>query len=295
MSIVKSFSVGNGDIFYIKHNSKNFSIIDCYLFDDNKQDILDELKIESSSKEIIRFISTHPDEDHIQNLDYLDDKMKFLNFYCVKNEAGKKDETSGFKRYCKLRDSDKKSFYINQGCSRKWMNKSDSERDTSGINILWPKISNQDFKDELEKVKAGESPNNISPIIKYSLQDGVRMLWMGDLETDFMEKIKGEVSFSKINILFAPHHGRKTGKVIKEWLDVINPDIVIMGEAPSRNLDYAAYDGYNKITQNSAGDITFQCEKSKIHIYVSNESYSVDFLDDERRHEFDNYIGTLNI
>ncbi|CAM4346215.1 hypothetical protein COEX109129_19890 [Corallococcus exiguus] len=31
MSIIKSFSVGNGDMFYIKHNSDNFTIIDCNL------------------------------------------------------------------------------------------------------------------------------------------------------------------------------------------------------------------------------------------------------------------------
>jgi hypothetical protein len=29
MSIVKSFSVGDGDMFYIKHNSDNFTTIDC--------------------------------------------------------------------------------------------------------------------------------------------------------------------------------------------------------------------------------------------------------------------------
>ena len=29
MSIVKSFSVGNGDMFYINHGSDNFTIIDC--------------------------------------------------------------------------------------------------------------------------------------------------------------------------------------------------------------------------------------------------------------------------
>lgn len=28
MSIIKSFSVGDGDMFYIDHNSDNFSIID---------------------------------------------------------------------------------------------------------------------------------------------------------------------------------------------------------------------------------------------------------------------------
>lgn len=35
MSIIKSFSVGNGDMFYIDHNSENFTIIDCNLIDDD--------------------------------------------------------------------------------------------------------------------------------------------------------------------------------------------------------------------------------------------------------------------
>lgn len=295
MSIVKSFSVGNGDMFYIKHGSDNFTMIDCCLTDDNKKDIVKELKSESKNKGISRIISTHPDEDHIQKLDYLDDEMGFLNFYCVKNEATKEDETDGFKRYVELRDSDKKSYYLSKGCSRKWMNQNDDERGSSGISILWPKTSNQDFKDELKNAKDGESPNNISPIFRYSQEGGVNVLWMGDLENEFMEKIKDEVSFSKINILFAPHHGRKSGKVIKEWLDQMNPDIVVMGEAPSKNLDYSAYDGYNKITQNSAGDITFDCDGSKVHIYVSSDTYSVDFLENENKSKFDYYLGTLNI
>ena len=29
MTLVKSFSVGNGDMFYIRHGSDNFSVIDC--------------------------------------------------------------------------------------------------------------------------------------------------------------------------------------------------------------------------------------------------------------------------
>jgi len=295
MSIIKSLSVGNGDMFYIKHGSDNFTMIDCCLTDDNKKDIVKELKSASKNKGISRIISTHPDEDHIQKLDYLDDEMGLVNFYCVENEATKEDETDGFKRYVELRDSDEKSYYLSQGCSRKWMNQKDDKRGSSGISILWPKTSNQDFKDELKNAKDGGSPNNISPIFKYSQEDGVKALWMGDLENDFMEKIKDEVSFSKINILFAPHHGRISGKVIKEWLEQMNPDIVVMGEAPSKNLDYAAYDGYNKITQNSAGDITFDCDGSKVHIYVSSDTYSVDFLKNENKSKFDYYLGTMNI
>jgi beta-lactamase superfamily II metal-dependent hydrolase len=106
MSKVKSFSVGEGDMFYIKHESDNFSIIDCCLSDDNKVGIINELKTESKDKNVCRFIYTHPDEDHIQQLDYLDDKMSIRNFYVIKNDVEKDEKTSGFKRYCTLRDGD---------------------------------------------------------------------------------------------------------------------------------------------------------------------------------------------
>lgn len=296
MSKIKSFSVGNGDMFYIKHGSDNFTTIDCCLSDDNKKEIVDELKDESSGKNITRFISTHPDEDHIQKLDYLDDNMPINNFYCVKNEATKDDETDGFKRYKKLRDGDK-AFYVYRNCKRKWMNESGDGRDCAGINFQWPKTENSDFKDALQNAKDGESPNNISPIFTYALKDSATLIWMGDLENEFMEKIIDEITLPSVNILFAPHHGRKSGKVPKKWLEQMNPDIIVIGEAPSKNLDYAAYDDYNKITQNSAGDIIFDCLTNKVNVYVSSDSYSVDFLDDENlADKYDcNYLGTLNL
>ena len=64
MSIIKSFSVGNGDMFYIEHGSDNFSIIDCNLDSEQKEEIMDEICKIGGSKGIMRFISTHPDEDH---------------------------------------------------------------------------------------------------------------------------------------------------------------------------------------------------------------------------------------
>ncbi len=292
MSIVKSFSVGNGDMFYIKHGSSNFTIIDCCMGDENKKEITDELILEAKGKDITRFISTHPDEDHIHGLDYLDDNMKILNFYCVKNEATKADETLSFNRYCDLRDGDK-VFNIHEGCSRKWMNQSGDGRGSSGINIIWPDIDNNDYKDALLKAKNGESPNNISPIIKYSLDDGPTILWMGDLETEFMETIEPYITLPDIDILIAPHHGRDSGKVPENWLKEMAPKSIIIGEAQSQHLNY--YDGYNTITQNSAGDIIFDCTIDKAHIYVSNDNYKVNFLVNEYKTTFTNYIGTLNV
>jgi len=298
MSIVKSISVGEGDMFYIKHGSENFTIIDCCMDDDNKDRIVKELKLEKKDKEVLRFISTHPDDDHIKGIKYLDEKISIVNFYCVKNEAAKSDETDDFLKYCELRDSVEKAFYIEKGCKRKWMNESGPDKngkqiDSSGINILWPIPSNQKYKDALKVAKDGGDPNNISPIIKYSLSNGATILWMGDLKSDFMKSIKDVLQLPKVHILFAPHHGRDSGKIPTELLETMNPDIIIIGEAKSKHLNY--YSGYNTITQNSAGDIILDCITNKVHIYVGSDTYSVDFLDNENMTDYDNYIGTLNL
>jgi beta-lactamase superfamily II metal-dependent hydrolase len=299
MSIIKSFSVGLGDMYYIKHGSENFTIIDCCLKPENREEIVKEIKEEKKNKDISRFISTHPDGDHFQQLEYLDDEIEIVNFYCVENEATKTVETTSFKRYCELRDSSK-AFNIYKGCKRKWMNddgpdKNGKEMGSSGLNILWPDITNSDFKEELQKAKDGTDFNNISCVVQYKLKNSVTAVWMGDLETDFMEKIKDKVSLQKTNILFAPHHGRKSGKIPQEWLDTMNPDIIVMGEANSKDSDYASYPNHNKIRQNSAKDITFECESGKIHIYSSNENYNVDFLTNENKNTFDYYIGSLDV
>lgn len=294
MSIVKSFSVGNGDMFYIKHDTDNFTTIDCcYDCALNRTLIFNEIAEASKSKGITRFISTHPDEDHIRGLKDYNSKFGIVNFYCVDNEATKDEESEDFEEYCKLRDGEH-HFYLTKGCGRKWMNESDETRGSAGLFCLWPELSNKDYKEALKVAKDGESPNNISPIIKYSIADGATFLWMGDLETDFQEKIKTTVAWPKVDILFAPHHGRDSGKIPEDVLQKLNPKIIVIGEAPSRTLNY--YNNYNTITQNSAGDITFECVDNKVHVYVSSNTYTVDYLKNEKRsNTLGNYIGTLNV
>ncbi len=293
MSVIKSFSVGIGDTFYINHGSDNFTIIDCCFDEDTKGPILDEISSLSKAKGITRFISTHPDDDHIRGLELMDAKMGILNFYVVRNRVTKPDQTDSFDAYCDLRDHPKKAFYISKGCTRRWMNMDGEGRGSSGINILWPDLDNEQFKEALAAAEEGESPNNISAVIKYSLEGGATVLWMGDLETEFMERIEQAIDLPAAEILFAPHHGRDSGKVPESMLTKISPKIVVVGEAPSEDLNY--YAGYNTITQNSAGDIIFDCNGRKVHIFTSNE-YSVDFLDDESQSRTGYfYLGTLNL
>jgi beta-lactamase superfamily II metal-dependent hydrolase len=295
MSTVKSFAIGNGDMYYIRHGSDNFTIIDCNLPDDRRGSILAELATQSRDKQITRFISTHPDQDHISGLVELDDELGILNFYCVKNQATKKTPTSDFERYCQLRDEPKRAFYLYRGCSRRWMNESSDERGSAGLSVLWPRVDDADYQSALNDATQGLTPNNISCIVKYALNDGATMLWMGDLETDFMEKIEKKVDIPKVDILFAPHHGRDSGKVPHAWLQAMNPGLIVIGEAPSEYLNY--YQGYDTITQNSTGDMLFDCVTNKVHIYVADHNYVAPCLDDEGKDHKNGlyYIGTLKI
>ena len=294
MSVIKSFAVGNGDMFYIKHNSDNFTIIDCYLSSDNYKQIIAELKAESKDKGIHRFISTHPDEDHVGGIDWLDDAMPIVNFYVVKNKATKPDQSVSFKRYCKLRDGEH-AFYVSKGCSRRWMNESNEERKTSGIEILWPDVNNEHFKVALKDAENGIAFNNMSLIAQYSVENGVRVMWLGDLETEFMESITNHVQLKKTHIVFASHHGRSSGKIPNTWLEKLQPDIIVLGEAPSRDLYY--YTGYDILTQNSCGDMTFECDGDRVHVYVSNGDYDPPgcLVNEYKTNSFGNYIGSLVI
>ncbi len=268
---IKSFSTNDGDMFYIKHGSDNFTIIDCCIDDDKKEKIIDEIINESEDKKVKRFISTHPDDDHIRGLEYLNKKCPILNFYCVKNKAIKDNPTNDFKKYCELRDSDK-AFNIYKDCTRKWMNDGDDERGSSGINIKWPNTSNQYFKNALKQAEEGKNPNNICPIITYSLKDNISVYWFGDLETEYMDNIKDNVQWENADVVFASHHGRSSGRIPNEILKKINPKIIIIGQAPSDDLDY--YNNYETITQNTAKDIMIICDGVTADFYVSNMNYS---------------------
>lgn len=290
MSLIKSLSVGNGDMFYIKHGVDSFTTIDCCMDDDNKEKIMDEIIKQSKGKGITRFISTHPDDDHFRNIEYYNQRKTIENFYCVENEATKEDESASFKKYKEIRDGDE-AFYVYKGCTRKWLNQGDSTRKSAGLHFLWPDIENEDYKNELENAKEGKSPNNISLIVQYNC--GARFLWLGDMETEFLDKVKDEIDFEEVDIIFAPHHGRESGKIPNDVLKILNPRIIVIGEAKSKDLNY--YSGYNTITQNSAGDISFECVSGKIHIYVGNPDYSVDYLNDEKQDTYENYIGSLDM
>ena len=232
MSIVKSYSFPNGnnrgDMFYIQHNSKNFTIIDCFLKEGNtpdcrKDEIISEL-YEMSEHRIRRFISTHPDNDHICGLDILDDSLKICNFYAVENQRTVDNSNPSFVRYCELKE--RYNFEIYAKRERAYLNKDGMLKNgrkigSAGLSFLWPFRHDVAFKKALENVNAGldgACVNNISPIIIYTIKNGPVFMWMGDMLSDMQEEFlsyyrKHGRIIPHVDILFHPHHGRKTAQI----------------------------------------------------------------------------------
>ena len=265
MSIITSYSVGDGDMFTIKHGDQIFTIIDC-CYDDGYMfsAVLDEIRKERSGRKL-QYISTHPDEDHIKGIGLLFKTLSVDDFYVVQNRATKDDYSKNFEDYIKIRDG-KLVNVIPIECG---------ETAKGGIKFLWPDINNEYFKEALHKAAKGTEFNNISPIIIYSIKNGPQAMWMGDIEHGFLEKVMYNINWPEIDILFAPHHGRSSGSVPGEVLEQLNPKLIVIGEGESDNLDY--YQGYDTVTQNRAGDIRLVCSEGLVQIYCSSKTYDPKF------------------
>lgn len=279
MSIVKSFSFPKGEIrgdtFYIKHSFNSFTVIDCYLLtnsfhkeNDRQKEIIDEI-VEQSKDRIRRFISTHPDKDHIAGIEELLRRWPTTNFYAVKNNIPADKNDLSLMKYIEMKDNH--NYAISRGIKRCWLNDSNGENKGSGINFQWPILNNENFMKALNNVSKGLDVNNICPIFTYSIKNSTTYMWMGDLETEMQQTYYDECSHDipSVNILFQPHHGRKSASVPTELLDALDPQLIIIGNAPSEHIDYG--NSRMTITQNTSGDLVFVNDVEYVHIYSQNK------------------------
>lgn len=284
MSVVKSFATGLGDTFYIRHDSDEFTIIDCRI-DAEREDILAEIREEAAGKAVTRFISTHPGDEHIRGLARLDDEIDLREFWVVENHATRPEDTEDFERYRELRDSTK-AFFLERGA----LSDPDSGRGCAGIEVLWPVLENPDFQAAVIAAEEGASPNNLSTILSYSREEGVRMIWLGDLETEFMARVEDEIELPRADVVFAAQHGR--ARMPAKWVEQTDPKVIVLGEAPAADLEY--YEGRNHIRQDATGDITFECLEGVTQVYVESIPYQADFLEDHGVGDrYGHYLGSV--
>jgi competence protein ComEC len=248
---------------------------------DERKNPLDYLK-RLGITQIHRFISTHPDMDHLDGLDALFNSVPVLNFWHTgvrrtdPDFAFKRYKREDWARYRALCNNSVPGTRVLQVRSLQrfwWANKNEDGADGGdGLYILTP-------TDAL--VRAAEQDDDIneaSIILALQTPAGIAVL-PGDAHDaawTHVLSIAGHI-LPRCALLLAPHHGRDSDRDYA-FLEVIKPHLTLMGCAPAEHM---AYDSWRSrelsfITNNQAGDICVELGYAPhgAVAWVENESFA---------------------
>ena len=124
--------------------------------------------------------------------------------------------------------------------------------------------------------KADQDYNGCSYVILYRTGNH-RIVFGGDSHDETWEHIlthhRGAVT--DIDLLIAPHHGRKSGRSY-EFLDTLKPTLTFFGNARSEHLAYGAWRrrGLSIVTNNQANCMVVDASNSPMTLYVTHENFA---------------------
>ncbi|MBB1139035.1 MULTISPECIES: ComEC/Rec2 family competence protein [Myroides] len=229
--------------------------------------------------QIFRFIVTHPDMDHLDGIEDLFNEFSIANIWDTDNkkEISDKAGSGGYNMddwefYKSIRDGIKKPatrLTYFSGNSNLYYNE-------DYIEILSP------TPQILKQCNQKENWNDSSYVILYTppkLGGGKwKILFAGDSEDLTWEHIIENYSekVANVDVLFAPHHGRDSGRNYN-FLTVVNPKTTLFGNASSKHLAYNKYNSGLKITNNQAGYVVLNITPESLEIYVKNFEFARDF------------------
>lgn len=235
-------------------------------------------------KSIFRYIQTHPDMDHMDGLQYIAKRFDVLNFWDTENtkeqdfEGNSRYDENDWKWYQRLRKSTEnpKAMFLYSGMRCKYYAEDDNgiKRDDY-LQILSP------TKELINAANESEDWNDSSYVILYHIQ-GHKVLFCGDAGNNtwkhILENYKEDVT--NIDVLMAPHHGRK-GTLDFSFLDTLNPKLSLIGNALCKDIAYNAYSKRLHLTNNQAGNVMLEFINGEVRIYCSNKTYIDKFLADK--------------
>lgn len=240
---------------------------------------LDYLKNKLYINDIWRFVLSHPDMDHLDGFNALLKEFTVSHFW----DSGAEREKPDFSNYGGFKEED-------------WDQYADVIAGNTSINAIKPKAGSQ-FKyaneddnpygrgDDLQILapdqtlidKGNETQdfNDASYVVLWNSSIG-KVLLAGDAHDKTWEYIEDnhKTAATDVDLLIAPHHGRKSGRSY-EFLDYVNPKLTFFGCAPSENLAYGAwnYRNLSHVTNNQCGCIVAE-GNGAMHIYVENETFA---------------------
>lgn len=198
---VSFIDVGQGDSELIQVNGKNI-LIDSGP-NDSRQKLLNYLE-EQNIKKLNYVIATHPDEDHIGNMDDVIDKYDIETFIAPK-------KVSNTRAFESMADSLKKKNM-----------KIDVPKPTDELDL------GKQTKAEIiaPNSESYADTNNYSVVLKITYGD-TRFLFTGDAEKESESEMLENGYDLKSDVLKVGHHGSSTS-TSEKFLDKVNPEIAVI-------------------------------------------------------------------
>ncbi|OVE67976.1 hypothetical protein CCS79_13555 [Clostridium diolis] len=304
MGVIHFLNVKEGDCIWVEHMSNNNTIIDISNASTNQEESLLEFTslnerngsgnfnrknyptnpIEYFNNHgmvsIFRFILTHPDMDHMDGIKALFEEYDIYNFWDTLNTKTM-DENKDWGRYNKedwkfyqsIRKNSKMPKVLNLYAGTKGYCYNQDENGNSGADGLYILAPTKEL---VEEANSSEEYNDCSYVILYKTNDK-KIVFAGDSAEKtwdyILENHKDQVE--NVDILIAPHHGRKTGGN-DEYLDILNPKLTLFGNAKSEHLDYSSWNNrkLDHITNNQADNIILDTNGSDLDVYVTYENFA---------------------
>ena len=312
MGTIHFLNVKNGDCSVIQHSSGRVSVIDICNGNDssvinaNESYVYESLSGNHNQKNhpvnpidyikglgignINRFILTHPDMDHMDGIKRLFEEIDVKTLWDTKNI--KEMNTTDFGPYdaddwnfYQERRREKNTLFLLDGSKGKYYNQNEEGKDGGDcLQIFCP------TKELIAEANKNGNYNNASYVILYN-EAGRKILFAGDSEDREWDVLldNHEDDLKDIDILIAPHHGRKSGGN-DYFLDVMNPKLTLFGNAKSKDLNYSAWNNrrLQHFTNNEGGTFIMQHNDGKIDVFSTYKAFA------ERVNKRTRYEDALN-
>ncbi|AOU96679.1 hypothetical protein BI364_00370 [Acidihalobacter yilgarnensis] len=235
-------------------------------------------------RSIFRYIQTHPDMDHMDGIESLFNAFSPTNFWDTANTKemlasswqSSPYREADWKFYKGLRDNDPDDepnrLTLYSGARGKYYNQeSDGGGGGDGLRILAPTKEHVTKANEID-----EDYNRCSYVVLYQT-NGHRIVFGGDSHDETWDHILAhhKADVTNIDLLVAPHHGRKSGRSY-EFLDTLTPTLTFFGNARSEHLAYGAWRsrGLSIVTNNQANCMVVDASTNPMTLYVTHEHFA---------------------